>query len=252
MDRRRIHSASAVDQTFAPQQVASFGFNGAVLRDHSAGIVGGGIIVGGSRYLPASRSLAAALAKSPARVRSSACGVLASVEAHYLYCAAPVVHSDGSGPSDGTLVVLRTLNAAGVAAMGRRADLSLIVLKAPLQGSTTRIASDLGALQVQTRALSGRTMELLVGVPAVDAGSQLVLASVFGRPVHTTAMRSAITSAEIISILGIALLGISILAQRMAVRRRNRDFQAAVREAAELGGRVDPPARDLAVLAVLA
>ena len=52
-----------------------------------------------------------------------------------------------------------------------------------------------------------------------------------------------------ISVLGIALLGISILAQRIAHRRRSRAFQAAVREAAELGGRVDPPARDLAVLA---
>ena len=62
-------------------------------------------------------------------------------------------------------------------------------------------------------------------------------------------LTSAVTGAEIIGILGIALLLISVLAQRVAHARRNRAFLRAVRDAAAAGGRVEPPGRELAVLA---
>ena len=116
-------------------------------------------------------------------------------------------------------------------------------------GAQTTLAGDLGRLTVQTEAASAQTMQLFVSVPAVDGGAPLVLESSFARPVHAMAQRSAVTSAEVISILGIALLLISILAQRLGRARRNRVFQAAVEAAAAAGGRVTAPARDLAGLA---
>jgi methyl-accepting chemotaxis protein len=62
-------------------------------------------------------------------------------------------------------------------------------------------------------------------------------------------LRSAMTSAEIIGVLGIALLLISIVAQRHGQRRRNHSFQQAVQVAAADGGHVTAPGRELTVLA---
>ncbi len=49
--------------------------------------------------------------------------------------------------------------------------------------------------------------------------------------------------------LGIALLAISVLAQRAGRARRNRAFHRAVADAAAGGGRVEASSRDLEVLA---
>lgn len=243
--------AAAAAAAFIPQQMrSSFGFGAVVLLDRAGSVVGGGQIGGrGENYESVSPSLAAGLAKPAVTAGPVSCGVLAATEAHYLYCAAPVVHTDGSGPAIGTLVALRTLDSAGAAALGLQAGLPMKILRTPVRGATTGLASDLGPLRVQTRAVSSNRMDLLVGIPAVDAGAPLVLEAVFARPVHQTAIQSAVTSAEIISILGLALLGISVFAQRLAHQRRNRIFQRAVEAAAADGGRVTPPARDLAVLA---
>ncbi|MGA2925185.1 MAG: methyl-accepting chemotaxis protein [Solirubrobacteraceae bacterium] len=238
---------AAAAQAFIPAQMrGSFGFGALTLLDHAGAVVGGGMISPSDAYRPVSRSLASGLSRLAGQ---TSCGVLAAVEAHYLYCAAPVVHTDGSGPPAGTLVALRTLDGAGAAAIGRRAGLTMQVASTPLRGAATSLHSALGPLMVQTRDASGHTIDLILAVPAVQGGAPLVLEIAFDRPVHEAAIQSAATSAEIISVLGVALLAISILAQRIGHARRNRIFQRAVRDAAAVGGRVAPPARDLAVLA---
>ena len=108
---RRDAAAAAV--AFPPQQArAGFDFGAVVLLDRAGVVVGGGMVTRDAGYAPLSRSLASGLAMPPVLGFKAGCGVLAAVEAHYLYCAAPVVHSDGSGPAVGTLVVLRTLDDA--------------------------------------------------------------------------------------------------------------------------------------------
>ena len=245
------HDPKAAATAFPSQQMlAQFDFGAVTLLDRAGAVVGGGMVTTGSSYAAVSPSLAAGLAKLALAAHDETCGVLAATGAHYLYCAAPVVHSDGSGPPAGALVAMRSLDAAGAAAIGRRAGLVMRLSDTPLRGDATHIASGLGSLTVQTRAVSGHTMDLLVGVPAMQGGAPLVLEVVFRRPVHEAAMQSAVTSAEIISILGIALLGISILAARIGHARRNRAFQRAVDAAAAGGGRVAAPGRELAVLAL--
>ena len=242
-------NASAATAAFPPDEMkSSFGFGAVALLDRSGAVVGGGL-VHGTRYDAVPASLAAGLAKPTVAAHKTACGILATTTAHYLYCAAPVIHSDGSGPAAGTLVALRTLDSAGMAAIGRRAGLVMRVADVPLHGAATKLQSGLGPLAVQTRTVSGQKLDLLVAVPAVGGGAPLVLQVAFGRPVHAAAARSAVTSAEIIGVLGIALLGISIIAQRIGHARRNRAFLRAVRAAAADGGRVAPPGRSLAVLA---
>jgi hypothetical protein len=175
--------------------------------------------------------------------------VIAAVEGHYLFCSAPVVHDDGSGPAAGTLVALKALDAAAVAKLGTQAGLSMTPASRLIHGSTQRLASDIGALSVQTRAASAHTMQLLVSVPSVGGGAPLVPTAAFQRTVHEAASHGAITSAEIICLLGLALLGISILAQHLGRARRNRAFITAVRAAAANGTHVTPNSRELATLA---
>ncbi len=245
------HDASAAAVLFPPAQMrTSFGLDGVALLDHSGSIVGGGL-VGRSAvsFEPVPSSLSTALAQPSMMNTSGSCGVLAAAPSHYLYCAAPILHTDGSGPPAGTLVALLTLDQAGAAAIGRQGGLQVRVLSARLHGASSLLHSALGPLAVQTRAGGDRRMDLLVQVPAVDGGAPLVLEAAFGRPVHIAAINSATLSAEIIGILGVVLLMISILAQRVGQARRNRAFQLAVSRAASDGGRVAPPGRELAVLA---
>jgi PAS domain S-box-containing protein len=245
---RRNPTAAAV--AFPPQQMRTgFGFGAVVLLDRAGTVVGGGMVGSGPDYRTVSRSLAAGLARPAVAAAKANCGVLAAAEAHYLYCASPVVHSDGSGPEVGRLVVLRTLDAAGMAAIGRRAGLSIRLADMALKGATTSLPSRLGALKVQTRTVSGERTDLLVAVPAVEGSPPLVLKLTFATQAHAAAIRSADTSAEIIGLLGIALLGISILAQRVGRERRYRAFLYAVRAATASGERVTPPARELAMVA---
>ncbi|MGA2010025.1 MAG: methyl-accepting chemotaxis protein, partial [Solirubrobacteraceae bacterium] len=244
------HQPGQLATLLPPQQMRdSFGFAAIALLDRSGALVAGGTIGDAARYVTASPGLAAALARPAALDPKGTCGVLDADGAFYLFCSAPVVHTDGSGPPAGTLVALKSLSAGGTAALGRRAGLNLSLAGSALSGPTTRLVSSLGALRVQTQAVGERRMDLLVGVPSIGGGPTLVLEVVFGRPVHVAALDSADTSAEIIGVLGIALLAISILAQRFGRERRNRAFVRAVRAAAAGGGRVTPPARELAVLA---
>jgi methyl-accepting chemotaxis protein/sensor domain CHASE-containing protein len=227
---------------------STFGFGSVVLLDHSGRVVGGGII-SGSRYGPVPAALAAGLSRPAVDAQKSPCGILAAGATHYLYCAAPVIHSDGSGPPAGTLVAMRTLDAAGMAAIGKRADLPMHVAHATLAASAAPLRSGLGTLRVDTRVVSGSRLDLLVAVPSVEGGAPLVLSVAFSRPVHSAAIGSARTSAEIIALLGIALLLISMAAQRVGHARRSRAFVHAVRAAAAGGGHVEAPGRGLAVLA---
>jgi methyl-accepting chemotaxis protein/sensor domain CHASE-containing protein len=256
-DAVRLRQAGGVDSLLpASQMSGNFGLSAMVALDPTGRVVSGGpIAAGGARYLPVPASLAAALGQPGVAAKLStpggtvACGVLAAAEAYYLYCSAPIVHTSGAGPVVGTLVSMETLNDATAAAIGRRAGIPLKLDGAPLTGRTTRLASALGTLTVQTRAVGPHHIDLLVGVPPIGGGTPLTLEVTFARPIHQAALDSATTSAAIIGVLGLALLGISLLAQRVGRARRNRAFHDAVAAAAAGGGRVQAPSRDLEVLA---
>jgi methyl-accepting chemotaxis protein len=249
-DAATQREATAVQDNFPMPQLTANHFGGLVLLDRHGVIVSGGMIANG-KLGSLAPSLASALGKSASLAVIGSqlrCGVLTATDAHYLYCAGPVLHTSGDGPASGTLVSLQALDATGAAALGSRAGLTMTVATTPFQGPAPTLNSVFGPLAVQTRAASQQTMDLLVRVPSVN-GAPLVLEAVFGRPVHTAAAQSATTDAEIIAVLGLALLVISITAQRIGRARRNRAFERAVREAAAGGGQVEPPARELAGLA---
>jgi methyl-accepting chemotaxis protein len=146
-------------------------------------------------------------------------------------------------------VAAEALDRPTTAAIGRRAGIALRVSTARLTGHATPLASALGTIAVQTRTLDAHRIDLLVAVPAVEGAAPLTLQVIFARPVHAAALSSATTSALIIGILGLALLALSVLAQRAGQARRNRAFQQAVAGAAARGGRVEAVSRDLKVLA---
>jgi sensor domain CHASE-containing protein len=225
-----------------------------LLGGHGQVVSGGTIAATGSRYVAPDSTLARALANravAPAGAKpgETTCGVL-DAGVYYLYCSAPVVHTDGSGPSDGAFVAMQAFDAPGAVAFGTRAGIDAQLAHGGLAAAgTTPLASSLGSLRVRTIDVSGSRTDLLVSVPAVEGAAPLVLRATFPRPIHSAAMNSATTSAIIIGLLGIVLLLISILAQRSGVVRRNRLFQLAVRRASAGGERVSAPSKDLAVLA---
>lgn len=238
----------------ASQLRDSFHLRAVVLMNTRRQVVTGGTIPAtGSRYVTPTPLLAhalanAAVAPAGAKPGTTACGVL-DAGIYYLYCSAPVVHNNGSGPSDGSFVALQAFDPAGAVAFGRRAGINAKLAHARLAGATTKLASTLGALAVQTIDVSSARTDLLVSIPAIEGAAPLVLRATFPRPIHAAAMNSATGSAIIIGVLGIVLLLVSIVAQRAGVVRRNRMFQLAVRRAASEGGHVAPPSKEFAVLA---
>jgi hypothetical protein len=116
-------------------------------------------------------------------------------------------------------------------------------------GRATPLKSALGTLHVQTRQAGPHRIDLIVTAPSVEGGSPLHLVVTFPRPIHQAALSSTTRIALIISVLGVLLLLVSVLAQQTAIRRRNGAFRRAVAEAAASGNEVQAPSRDLAPLA---
>jgi methyl-accepting chemotaxis protein/sensor domain CHASE-containing protein len=225
------------------------------LNDHGKVITGGPINARGTGYLPVSSSLAVALARRPVLLSRSAkggavsCGVLSAGTTHDIFCSAAIVHTSGAGPAGGTLVGLKSLDAAGARALGKRSGLSVSVAQAATSGRATPLASALGTLHVQTRLSGPHRIDLIVTAPSVEGGSPLHLVVAFPRPIHQVALSSTTRIALIVSVLGLLLLLVSVLAQQTAIRRRNGAFRRAVGEAAATGSEVQAASRDLAPLA---
>ena len=241
---------SAMSSLFTASQLRdSFHLGAAMLlNSHGQVVTGGTIPSTGSRFVAPDAQLARALANpavapSNAKPSNTTCGVL-DAGVYYLYCSSPVVHDNGSGP-----VRWIVRGDAGVRCCRHRGASASVPASTPssratrLTGVTSHLASSLGSLAVQTVNVSGSRTDLLVAIPAVEGAAPLVLRATFPRPIHAAAMNSASGSAVIIGVLGIALLLISIIAQRAGVVRRNRRFQVAVRTAAADGGHVAPPSR---------
>jgi methyl-accepting chemotaxis protein/sensor domain CHASE-containing protein len=242
------------------QMKHNFGLDAVVLLDTSGRVVSGGPIVGTGHdhYGPVPHALAAALARAPVNQPTSAhggvtsCGVLDAGRAgggYYLFCSAPLVHTSGAGPVDGTLVSMKRLDAAGVAAIGRRAGIPVALAGSAISGATRPLSSQLGPLRVQTDTAGPHRIDLRVAIPAVSGGAPLDLVVPFGRPIHQAAVATAWTSAIVVGVLGLVLLAISVLALRLGTRRRNRAFEQAVAQAAASGTEVRAHARDLRPLA---
>ncbi len=247
--------ATTMNSMFTASQLRdSYNIAALILIDRHGQAVAGGVIPRKhSTFVAPSTALSAALA-NPAvsalhlKTGESVCGVL-KAGSYYMFCSAPVTHTSGTGPVDGTLVALQSFDPGGAAAFGRRAGIDAQLAHTAIGDRTSKLSSELGQLSVQTLNVNSGHTHLLVAIPAVEGAQPLVLRANFARPIHAAAIDSATTSAIVIGILGIALLAISIFAQRAGVRRRNRLFRCAVAHAAEAGGHVEAPSKDLAVLA---
>ncbi len=237
-------------------QMRGFGLSAVIgVNDHGKVVSGGPISSNGKRYLPVSPSLAAALSHRPVLINPSdkpgtvACGVLSAGTTHDIFCSAAVEHTSGAGPIVGTLVGLKSLDAAGARALGKRAGLAVSVARSAVSGRSTPLASAFGTLHVQTRQTGPRRIDLIVTASSVQGGTPLRLVVTFPRPIHQAALSSTTRIALIVGVLGLLLLLVSILAQQTAIRRRNGAFRRAVGEAAAVGSEVQAPSRDLAPLA---
>jgi methyl-accepting chemotaxis protein len=256
LDAVRANQSGMMNSLLPASQMREYGLSAVVaLNDRGKVVTGGPIDASGKGYLPVSPSLAVALARRPVLLSRSAkggavsCGVLSAGATHDIFCSAAIVHTSGAGPAAGTLVGLKSLDAAGARALGKRSGLSVSVARSATGGRATPLASALGTLHVQTRQAGPHRIDLIVTAPSVQGGSPLHLIVTFPRPIHQAALSSTTRIALIIGVLGVLLLIVSILAQQTAIRRRNAAFRRAVAEAAAAGGEVQAPSGDLAPLA---
>ena len=236
----------------AAQMRTSFDLAGVVMLTRSGQYATGGMVPGSSYVKPSSAILSAiaqpAVSPNGKTGGVASCGIV-NAGTYYLFCSSPITNDAGTATPDGTLVALLPFNAAGVTAFGKRAGISAQLANSSIVGKTTTLASALGRLTVQTKDVNANQIDVLVAVPAVEGHAPLVLRAAYTRPIHAAADHSVTTGAIIIGILGLALLAIAIGAQRLGVSRRNKLFRVAVDGAKLSGSHVEPPSRDLAVLA---
>ncbi len=257
MDAAIRHGDKGAMTSLLPaDEMSAYGLNAVIgLNDRGQVVSGGPITSNGRRYLPVPSSLAVALSRQPVLISASdkpgttSCGVLSAATTHDIFCSSAVEHTSGAGPIVGTLVALKSLDAAGARALGKRSGLSVSVAAHTTSARSTPLASAFGTLHVQTRQAGSHRIDLIVTAPSVEGGSPLHLVVTFPRPIHQAALSSTTRIALIIGVLGVLLLIVSILAQQTAIRRRNGAFRRAVAEAAAAGCEVQPPSRDLAPLA---
>jgi methyl-accepting chemotaxis protein/sensor domain CHASE-containing protein len=257
MDNAILQDQSGSMNSLLPAfEMQGYGLSAVIgLNDHGKVVSGGPIRSNGRGYLPVPAGLAVALARHPVLINPSAkpgtiaCGLLSAGTTHDIFCSAAIVHTSGDGPIVGTLVGLKSLDAAGARALGKRSGLSVSVAQTAIRGHATPLASAFGTLHVQTRLAGPHRINLIVTAPSVEGGSPLHLVVAFPRPIHRAALSSTTRIALIIGVLGLLLLFVSVLAQQTAIRRRNGAFRRAVGEAAAAGSEVQAPSRDLAPLA---
>ncbi len=256
LDAVRADQPGMMNSLLPASQMREYGLSAVIaLNGRGKVVTGGPINSRATGYLPVSSGLAVALAHRPVLLSRSAkggavsCGVLSAGTTHDIFCSAAIVHTSGAGPAAGTLVGLKSLDAAGARALGKRSGLSVSVTRAATSGRATPLASALGTLHVQTRQAGPHRIDLIVTAPSVEGGTPLHLVVTFPRPIHRAALSSTTRIALIIGVLGVLLLIVSILAQQTAIRRRNAAFRRAVAEAATAGGEVQAPSGDLAPLA---
>ncbi|SNY51733.1 methyl-accepting chemotaxis protein [Paractinoplanes atraurantiacus] len=160
---------------------------------------------------------------------SATCGVTSAVGAPTMFCSLAVYKRGGGGTSSGSLVMLRTLDAAGLGLINQNTDDTTRLLGAPREGSVRHddMSSLIGTLVVNT-AVAGTQVAVQTTVTGVD-GVQVTLENLEERPVHNAAVR-ALTAIAVAVVVMMIFLKVAI---GRVVRGSVREQVLPLRQAAE-------------------
>nr|GID82163.1 hypothetical protein Ade03nite_10870 [Actinoplanes derwentensis] len=198
-----------------------YGFSGALLTDRRGRIRAGGLI-DGEVYRPAPEPLddPAVLAGylRTGEAGSSFCGLTSVTGTPTQFCSFPVYRDEGLGTSNGSLLVFRSLDAAGLDSLARATDDAITMRPEPRAGAEVlrELDSAFGTITVST-VLVGDEIAVACTITGVDR-VPVTFEGLSTRPIRA---RAQITMAQLAVVMLFAV-AIASLVISMAMRRAVR------------------------------
>ena len=169
----------------------------------------------------------------------SSCGAVLTAAMPYLYCGFSARRTDGSAPRPYGLVFLRGLDPATIARLSQSTSMSLRLAERAGHTATVRLSTPIGTLAAGTDPISADKIELDMTLPALG-GRTLALLSVHGRPIRSTAQRSAAVTLIFMSTCGAILALLVLLLVLRSVRAQVGPLRVTTEEIITSG---DPTVR---------
>ncbi|AEV83659.1 Methyl-accepting chemotaxis serine transducer [Actinoplanes sp. SE50] len=226
---------AAFDVDYPPaSQHDDNGLDGVLGVSAAGKLLVGGLTDGGDRFtaLPADLNDPALLKRlydPNARAGTPTCGVLAA-GGGYLFCGLGAFRSSGEGAPSGGFIMLKRLDAARLAGLGKELSLSIGLVGGVRPGAVAQpaLSSRMGAVQVHTAVLGTDQMAVDASVATVDGGS-LTMEAVQPRPIYQAATR---TAWRLFALMVVATL-LLVLFMRWSTRRALRVRVRPLRETTE-------------------
>jgi methyl-accepting chemotaxis protein len=173
------------------------------------------------------------------------CGITSVTGGPAEFCSFAVYQDMGAGDPQGALLLVRALDADGVASLGAQTDDDITLRDAPRPGARELrdLASPFGTIAVTTTTI-GDTIAVACTITGVD-GVAVTLESLNERPIHVLAQSTLLRLGGVV-LLSVALAGLLIaMAQRRAVRAQVRPLRRTLEKiikSGDLALRVPPAA----------
>jgi len=225
---------ASMHDTFAIDALFGVGPDGAVRV--------GGLTTGAKTFgpLPAGLgdpAIVARVALTDGKPAQGRCGIVATPAVPYLFCAytawdTALAHHWGS------LVFVKALDRAGLAAISKSVGLSLELPATAVGGGTRQrdMGSLLGTMQVTTSVRDDNHIEVDAALPSVT-GAAVVFRAVLPRPIHTAATSTATKLFLFLGALALLLVGLVVWFTRREVRESVRPLRRTTEEVVASGDR---------------
>ncbi|MEU4426944.1 methyl-accepting chemotaxis protein [Actinoplanes sp. NPDC024001] len=224
-----------------------YGITAAVGVDRTGRIrVGGAIDGAGYAPMPAPLDDPATLRgyfRDGAEPGAAHCGLTSVTGVPTEFCGFPVYQDEGAGTPNGALLLFRTLDRAGLAAIAGQTDDTIALRPAPRSGAQVlrELDSKFGAITISTTAV-GDEMAIACTITGVD-GVPVTFESLNQRRIRGQAHETLLQLAAVV-LLAVGLTGaLIVMAQRRAVRRQVQPLRRTtekIMKSGDLALRVPP------------
>ncbi|MEU4156836.1 methyl-accepting chemotaxis protein [Actinoplanes sp. NPDC026670] len=223
-----------------------YGFTGAMVVDPRGGIRAGGRITGSAyQAMPAPlndpATLTGYLRDGPAGAHL--CGLTSVTGTPTEFCSFPVYRDEGTGDSNGFLLVFRELDEAGMASLTGQTDDEITLRPAPRAGAEVlrELDSEFGTIAVTT-ASAGDDIAVACTLTGAD-GVPITFEGLSDRPIHRQA-QVTLAQLALVVLVAVAIAGAAIsMAMRRAVRHHVKPLRRTtekVMDSRDLALRVPP------------
>ncbi|MFC4063944.1 methyl-accepting chemotaxis protein [Actinoplanes subglobosus] len=234
-----------------------YGFSGAMVVDPQGRVRAGGRIADSTyQAMPSplddAATLTGYLRDGPAGTHF--CGLTSVTGTPTEFCSFPVYHDEGTGDSNGFLLVFRELDAAGLASLSGQTDDEIALRSAPRADAQPlrELSSEFGTITVTT-AMAGGKIALACTLTGAD-GVPVTFEGLSDRPIHSQA-QATLAQLAVVVLVAVTIAGAAIsMAMRRAVRHHVKPLRRTtekIMSSRDLALRV-PPSDDADINVVAA